>query len=134
MFSTLRKFIVIFLTLLQFIAPLVHAHASEYSSKPGLHIPGLEQYGAENTTPIPQIKTFQYNVDAEGMIVAVDMGLKQNRTNSRADPDNNYYLHQQSIAFNPSVSRFDTHFSPQTQPPVYRLFISSSSPRAPPVR
>ena len=48
MFSTLRKFIVIFLTMLQFIAPLVHAHASEHSSKQGLHVPGLEQYGAEN--------------------------------------------------------------------------------------
>ncbi len=84
MFSTLRKFIVIFLTMLQFIAPLVHAHESTHGSKLGLHIPGLEQYSAENKTHIDQMKTVQYNVSAESMIVAVDMGLKQNRANFRA--------------------------------------------------
>ena len=84
MFSTLRKFIVIFLTMLQFIAPLVHAHASEYNSKQGLHVPGLERYGAEHNMLISQMKTLQYNVCVEGMIVAVDIGIKQNRTNPQS--------------------------------------------------
>ena len=96
MFSTLRKFIVIFLTMLQFIAPLVHAHASEHGSKQGLHVPGLEHYGAENKMLIAQMKTLQYNVSVDGMIVAVDIGLKQTKTNPQADSDNNYYLHQQT--------------------------------------
>ena len=127
MFSTLRKFIVIFLTMLQFIAPLVHAHASEHSSKQGLHVPGLEHYGAEHKTLIAQMKTLQYNVSVDGMIVGVDIGLKQNRTNPQTDSDNNYYLHQQTVAFNTAVSRFDTNFSPQPQQLVYRLFIPSHS-------
>jgi hypothetical protein len=134
MLLTLRKFIVIFLTMLQLIAPLVHAHASEHGSKLGLHIPGLELYGAENKTQIARIKALQYNVSAEGMIVAVDMGLKQNRTNFRAAPDNTYYLHQQTVAFNTTVSRFDPPVYPQTQPLVCSLFFPSSPPRAPPAQ
>ena len=134
MFSTLRKFIVIFLTLLQFIAPLVHAHASEHSSKQGLHVPGLEQYGAENKSLMARMQTMRYTISADGIIVGVDTGLKQNRTNPQFDPDNDYYLHQQTVAFNPVVFRFDRYFSPQPQPPVYRLFIPLPPPRAPPVR
>jgi hypothetical protein len=134
MFSTLRKFIVIFLTMLQFIAPLVHAHASEYNSKQGLHVPGLERYGVEHNMLISQMKTLQYNVCVDGMIVAVDIGLTQNRTNLQSDSDNYYYLHQHAFVFNTTVSRFDTQFSPQSQQLVYRLFIPSPPPRGPPAR
>jgi hypothetical protein len=132
MFSTLRKFLVIFLTMLQFIAPLVHAHASEYSSKQGLHIPGLEHYDAEHNTLIDQIKTLQYNVSVDGMIIGVNLGLKQDQRNSQTDSDNSYYLHQHTVAFNTPVSRFDTNFSPQPEQLVYRLFIPSPPSRAPP--
>jgi hypothetical protein len=134
MFLTLRKFIVIFLTLLQLIAPLVHAHASEYPAKPGLHVPGLEQYGAENKTLLARMQTMHYTVCADGIIVGVDTGLKQNRTNPQIDQDNDYYLHQKTVAFNPLVSRFDRHFSPQPHPPLYRFFIPSPPPRAPPAQ
>ena len=134
MFSTLRKFIVIFLTILQFIAPLVHAHASEYSSKQGLHVPGLEHYDAEHNMPIDQMKTLQYNAFVDGMIVGVNLGLKQDQTNPRIDSANNYYLHQQTVVFNTPVSSFDTNFSPQPEQLVYRLFIPSPPSRAPPAR
>ena len=134
MFSTCCKFIVIFLTLLQFIAPLVHAHASEYSSKQGLHVPGLEEYGTEHKSLSSRMQTMQYSVSVDGILVGVDTGLKQNRTAPQSNPDNDYFLHQQKFAFNTAVSRFDTHFSSQSQPPVYRLFIPSSAPRAPPVQ
>jgi hypothetical protein len=134
MFSTLRKFIVIVLTMLQFIAPLVHAHASEQGSKPGLHVPGLEQYDAENKMLLAQMKTLQYNVSVEGMIVAVDVGIKQSKKTPHADSDNNGYLHQQMVTFTTEVSRFDNHFSKRPQQLFYRLLIPSSPPRAPPVR
>jgi hypothetical protein len=134
MFSTLRKFLVLFLTMLQFIAPLVHAHASTHSSKQGLHVPGLEHYGAEYNTPVARSEALQYPISINGVIVGVDSGLKQNRTNPQADSDNNYYLHQQTVAFTASVSRFDANFSPQPQQLVYRLFIPSPPPRAPPAQ
>ena len=134
MFLTLRKFIVIFLTMLQFIAPLVHAHASEHGSKPGLHVPGLELYNVEHNTLIAQMKTLQYSVSEDGMVAGVDVGLKQNRTNPHPDSDNNDYLHQQMVAFNTAVFRFDTDFSPQPNRFVYPVFIPSHSPRAPPAQ
>ena len=134
MFSTLRKFIVIFLAMLQFIAPLVHAHASEYNSKQGLHVPGLERYGVEHNMLISQMKTLQYNVCVDGMIVAIDIGLKENQTNPQSVSDNSYYLHQHTVPFNTAVSRVDTHFSLLPQPPDYRLFIPSPPTRAPPVQ
>jgi hypothetical protein len=134
MFSTLRKFLVIFLTMLQLIVPLVHVHASEYSSKPGLHVPGLEHYGAEHKTLIDQAKTLQYNVSVDGMIVGVDTGLEQNQTNPQTDSDNNLYLHQQTVAFDAAISRFGTNFSPQPEELVYRIFIVSTPPRAPPAQ
>ena len=134
MFSTLRKFLVIFLTLLQFIAPLVHAHASGYSSSPGLHIPGLEHYGDKQNTFLDQMKTSQYNVSVDGIIVGVNTGLKKNQTNPQPDLDRNYYLNQRTITFNTPASKFETHFSPQPEQLVYRLFISSPPSRAPPAK
>ncbi|MEI6068018.1 MAG: hypothetical protein WCP96_11790 [Methylococcaceae bacterium] len=132
MFSTLRKFLVVFLTLLQFIAPLVHAHAREYSLKPGLHVPGLEHISAEHNTPLAQNKTLPHHVSVDGMIVAVDTGVKQSQTNHPADSASDYFLPQQALAFNAAAFRFDTHFSPQSQQSVYRLLIPSPPPRAPP--
>ena len=132
MFSTLRKFMVIFLTMLQFIAPLVHAHASEPGSKQGLHVPGLEHYGAEHDMPTAGMKTVPYDVAVDGVVVGVDLGLKQNRTNHRTDADNSLYLHQQTVVFNAVVPRSDSHFSGQPPQLTYRLFVPSPPPRAPP--
>ena len=132
MFSTPRKFLVIFLTMLQFIAPLIHAHASENNLKQGLHVPGLESYGFEYNVLDTQMKTLQYNVSVDGMIIAVDTGIKQNQTNLQTDSGSYYYLHQKTVVLNTVASRFDANFSPQPQQLVYRLFIPSPPPRAPP--
>lgn len=132
MFSKLRKSMVIFLTMLQFIAPLVHAHASEHVSKQGLHVPGLEYYGTEHNTLPDQMKSLQYNVSGDGMIVGVNPGLKPIKTPFQADPDDHYYLHQQSIAFDSVAYALNTHFSPQPEQLVCRLLIPSPPSRAPP--
>ena len=132
MCSTLRKFLFIFLTMLQFIAPLVHAHASEHSSQQGLHVPGLEYYSAEHNTLLPQLKTAQFNVSADCMAVGVDTGLKQKQTLTPADSGDHYYLHQQTVAFHAPLSRFYANFSPQPGQSGYRVFISSPPTRAPP--
>ncbi|MDD2660966.1 MAG: hypothetical protein PHY54_15025 [Methylococcales bacterium] len=134
MFSSVRKFLVIFLTILQFIAPLVHAHASGFSSKLGLHVPGLEHFGVEHDPLSDQMKTLQYNVSVDGLIVGVDAGLKQNKANPQTDSKNHYYLHQQTVSFNTHVSRHDANFSPQPEQLVYRLIIPTPPPRAPPAR
>ena len=131
MFSILRKFLVIFLTMLQFIAPLVHAHASEHSPKQGLHVPGLERYDTELNALKAQIKALQYSSTVDGIIIGVNRGFKQNQTDL-TDSDCNFYLHQQIVVFNTAISGFDTNFISQPQQLVYRLFIPSHPPRAPP--
>lgn len=132
MFLSLRKFLVIFLALLQLIAPLVHAHASEKSSIAGLHVPGLEGYAADHDALM--FEAASYYAGAEGIIVGIDAGIKQNHAKPLADPDNSYYLPQQTVVFKTTLSPFDNNFSPQSPPFVAQLFSPSHSPRAPPVR
>ncbi len=132
MFSTLRKYLVVFLTLLQFIAPLVHAHAGEPGSTSGLHVPGLEYFSTEHNTPAAQMKRLSYNNAVEGMIVAVDSGVKQSQINQTSDLAPHYYLPQQAFVFNKAGSRFDAHFSSLSQQFVYCLLIPSPPQRAPP--
>ena len=134
MFSTPHKFLVIFLTMLQLIAPLIDAHASENNLKQGLHVPGLESYGFKYNVLDTQMKTFQYNVSLDGMIIDVDTGIKQNQTNLQTDSGSYYYLHQKTAVTNTAASRFDANFSPQPQQLVYRLFIPSQPLRAPPAQ
>jgi len=132
MFSTLSKYLVVFLTLLQFIAPLVHAHAGESGSTPGLHVPGLEYFSAEHSTPPTQLKMLSYSNAVEGMLVAVDSGVKQSQINQSGDSAPHYYLPQQAFVFNDADLRFDANFSPQSQQLVYCLLIPSPPQRAPP--
>ncbi len=130
MFTTLRKFTVIFLAILQLIAPLVHAHAGEKSPDRGLHVPGLEMYSAEHDTLLSQ--AIHYDFSTYGIIVGVDAGINDKKVNVAAD--NSHYLQPQMPAFNPTLSAFDNNFTPQAAQFICRLFIPSLSPRAPPAQ
>ena len=134
MFSTPRLLLVIVLTMLQFIAPLVHAHASKDYPHQGLHVPGLEGYGVAHNTLVSQMKILPYNISVDGIIVAVDMGIKQSQTKARINSDSHYYLNAQILVLNTVVSRFDANFSPQPQQLAYCLFSPSPPSRAPPVQ
>lgn len=124
MFTTLRKFIIIFLALLQLIAPLVHAHAGENILTRGLHVPGLEMYSVDHDTQMSQA------ISHDGFMIGVDVGMKDKKMN--ADLTNSHYLPQQISVFNLALSPFDHNFTPQAQQFICRLFIPSLSPRAPP--
>lgn len=132
MFSTLRRSTVIFLAILQLIAPLVHAHAGAKTPDLGLHVPGLEIYGAYHESPVSQAVSDDFSLD--GIIVSIDAGMKHKQANADADPDDSHYLHQQAPVFNAAISPFDINFSPQSQQFVCRLSIPSLSPRAPPAQ
>jgi hypothetical protein len=129
MFTTLRRFTVIFLAILQLIAPLVHAHAGEKVSDLGLHVPGLEMYGVDESS---MSQAVSYDFSSEGIIVSIDAGMKDKQAD--AGLDNSHYLYQQAPVFNAVLSPFDINFSPQSQQFVCRLPIPSLSPRAPPAQ
>jgi hypothetical protein len=145
MFTTLRKFTVIFLAILQLFAPLVHAHIGEKIGllpNPGfgtLHVPGLEKYNVESDAAISSVEMLYCSVSThdssfDGMLIDIDTGIKDRQANAKMDLDNCCYLHQQATIFKTAISPFDINFSPQTQLFVSRLFIPSLSPRAPPAQ
>ena len=127
--TTLRKFTFIFLTLVQLIAPLVHAHTGEKISNVGLHVPGLELLGIEQNGLRCQAIDYDH-----GIMVGIDAGIKDKKVNAIAESDNDYYVHQQSRDFN--LARSPSHttiLSPPSQR-FGRLILSSLIPRAPPVQ
>jgi len=136
MLFKLKKFVIVFLALLQFVAPLVHAHAGQKKqsltgvNSAKLHIPGLETYGVESETLMLESADHQYS--AEGFIISVDAGIKHEQAMSFIDFDNTYALPQQSLVFEPTISPFDTNFSPHVPIHAGSHLISSHTPRAPP--
>jgi hypothetical protein len=134
MFSIQRSFLVIVLTLLQCIAPLVHAHASEHIAKQGLHLPGFELSGSEHFASIaPEMKSLQNHVSIDGMIIVIDIGVKRNQYKHWITSDSNYYLHQQNVLFNAGDhSNIDTNFSPHLKQIDFLSLSSVHSSRAPP--
>lgn len=143
MIFSLRLSLITLLMMLQFIAPLVHAHTSENFSSKGIHIPGLEQYvnsanlALSNENLLCEISVFCSNVD--GMVVGVDTGFSRDavlpierKVNQTADSGNNHYLPAYSIVLKPLV------FLQLATLPTQSLSLSnqtnyfSNSPRAPP--
>ena len=133
MFSIQRSFLVIVLTLLQCIAPLVHAHASEHIAKQGLHLTGFELSGSEHFASIaPEMKSLQNHVSIDGMIIVIDIGVKRNQYKHWITSDSNYYLHQQDVVFNVGASKVDTNYSPLVNQINFLSLSSAHSSRAPP--
>lgn len=132
MFSSLRLVLLIFLAMMQFIAPLVHAHADQSCSRPGLHVPGLELlYGAASERAASQ--TQSHVADSGGFIFSVDTGIKQGQTLTVADSHSDYYLPQPYRVFRAVIPSLDTDAPPQISRFVSSLPSPSRSPRAPPV-
>lgn len=138
MFFQLKKFLVIFLALLQLVAPLVHAHAGEIThtlantGSAKLHIPGLESYATKYETKILATTGHLYNT--EGVVIGVDAGIKQKQLKYSIDADNQYILPEQSVVIEYSLSPSDHNFSPHAPIHVCRHLIASHTPRAPPAQ
>ena len=140
MLTSLRKFTVIFLAILQLIAPLVHAHVGEkagflsHSGVGALHVPGLERYSVDRSIyPAEAIhyKVSTHDFSSDGMLIGINAGIKDKQANVDVD---HYYLYQQIALFKTVILPFNTATPPQSQPFVCRLRIPSLSPRAPPVQ
>jgi len=145
MLTNLRKFTVIFLAILQLIAPLVHAHVGKNagllpnSSPAALHVPGLEKYSVDRDALVSGIKTFHGDIfshdpSADGMLIGIDTGIKHKPFKADADLDDHHYLHQQTVIFKTAASAIDAPFFPKSQQLVYRLLVPSISPRGPPAQ
>jgi|APCry1669193181_1035450.scaffolds.fasta_scaffold09278_4 hypothetical protein len=129
MLLTLRKFLIIFLTILQLFAPLVHAHASDSHSNQGFHVPGLEDFSSQHDS-LAYLKAPAFHTCVDGVLVSVGLGLKQKE--NPAIVNNNCYIVQQipSLAKPNLVSK--SYDSTLDQSLLLALVTSSPPTRAPP--
>lgn len=130
MFLSLRTFIIVFLVMLQFIAPLVHAHTGEKIFDKGFHVPGLEVYKSSQDVAALQISSF--NVDSEGVLVGINTGLKVKQSTMLDDSDVQVYITPPAVLIKTTLFQFDTNFSPHSQHVVLQSLASAHSARAPP--
>ncbi|MFA5985411.1 MAG: hypothetical protein WC782_15445 [Methylococcaceae bacterium] len=130
MISVASKFLVLLLTLLQFIAPLVHAHTGSPNPEHGLHVPGLEQYSVVNNDSY--LETTDQNKSSNSAIVAVNMGIKHINYTHSIIPPGHYWVSSADVFFNLTISSTDSNFSPQELLPNPQLYLAFSHPRAPP--
>ncbi len=125
-----RRFLFIFLTLLQVIAPLVHAHTNHSFANSGLHVPGLESYGVSQFSVLrPTVS----NYGDDGMLIMVDTGFRQNQASSMDDANDCFTLPLQPRIVKSTLSTFDANFSPHFPLFFTRLNLSLQAPRAPPL-
>lgn len=124
----MSRILVIFLSLLQLVAPLVHAHTGEHDPHEGFHIPELEFYSMkdEQTVQYGAMSHFQ----PDGMVIDVSSGLKFNDVL----PD---------VIGKECIGRVEKYFTDLKDPPVFifppyisafssQIFLYPSLSRAPP--
>jgi hypothetical protein len=142
---SLRLFFVTFLVLLQFIAPLVHAHTSEKVLSQGFHIPGLEVYArsvdATLSTHALLCKTSALCGDIDGQVVGVDAGVHremaiamQRLSKIIADLDLGFCFPQAPAVFKTAFSVFYITLTTLAAPLPAQLSNVAHSPRAPPLQ
>jgi hypothetical protein len=131
MLMLIRKSFIFLLVLLQFIAPLVHAHTGEKSFNLGLHIPGLESYRLDQNIPV--LQNVNHGWDSEGVLVGVDAGIKSTQDFLADNTDSSFTLPPAQL----SVSKLpenDCNFSPHCRSFSFKRHLSTILPRAPPAQ
>jgi hypothetical protein len=132
MVTVIRKPFIFMLVMLQFFAPLVHAHTGGNNYPKGLHIPGLESYQSNQNDTVFQNVNAAW--DSEGLLVVVDTGIKNPNGIPVVDEQTGFAL-LPSVQFAFAVfPKAKNNFSPQSQPLRYRGDFSPHSPRAPPAQ
>ncbi|WP_051384080.1 hypothetical protein, partial [Methyloglobulus morosus] len=132
MLPVIRQSFIIVLALLQLFAPLVHAHTGSNSFNHGLHIPGLESYRAAQNTPV--IQSVDVDWDSDGLLIVVDAGIKNPQDIFIESADPSYVLLPSDQLRIAALPKYDSNFSPQRQPFVFRRFPSTHPSRAPPAQ
>ncbi len=132
MLPNLSKSLIIVLAMLQFFAPLVHAHTGANRFNQGLHIPGLEAYPTQQHSPVMQ--NVNADRDSEGMLVMIDAGIRSYQDVSVEYTGNHFYLPPADLPRIAAIPEFKCNFSPHLFPFHSSVNLASHSPRAPPAQ
>lgn len=133
MVSGFSKSIILFLTVLQFFAPLVHAHTGNSAVNLGLHIPGLEQLASGKHTPVSQ----NVNPDwlDEGLAVMVDAGIRQNQDGLAYESSQTMsFMAHRRLPLAALPENDQSFFPPRTPFALNNRLDSVIAPRAPPAQ
>jgi hypothetical protein len=130
MLSSTRTFLLILLAMLQFIAPLVHAHARQHYLEIGLHLPGLEKFHAADESSSSDARLLSAHSD--DFIFSVDDGIKQSRPPMADDAPADYLLFRPFPDFRTAKSSLEISYPPHISPFIPHFSIALLSPRAPP--
>lgn len=79
--STPSYFLFIILALLQFVAPLVHAHTGEELPVQGVHLPGYEHYSVNHDSA--EFSALSHSCAEAYSIISVGTGIKHKITSSK---------------------------------------------------
>ncbi|WP_374087422.1 hypothetical protein [Methylomicrobium lacus] len=129
---SIRSLLPLLLVILQFFAPLLHAHAGQRDTHFGLHVPGLEAYSSASGGSLASQPEASYAA-AKDCIVAIDDGIREKRARSIEKPAGGECLPLLTWL---SSSSAEPHFLAEfPRPPLLlsRPRPLSLSPRAPPV-
>jgi hypothetical protein len=130
MTTVFRNALLMMLAMLQLVAPLVHAHAGNFKSSEGIHLPGFESYASTQHAVV--VKKVNLNHGAEGLLVVMDAGIKDPQDATIETKDIGYALPVTLIVLVASLHHADSNFSPHKRSFSYRIQPSPISPRAPP--
>ncbi|MGR9036550.1 MAG: hypothetical protein ACU83O_08175 [Gammaproteobacteria bacterium] len=127
-----RSLLLIFLAVLQFIAPLVHAHAGQHSPHLGLHIPGLESLNVSGDLPASEPAVCYSG--PEGIIFGVRDGISPKRVKIDTVGQSDLYFPELPTVIKSVTPAVDCRFSAHSPQFVSRFPALPPSPRAPPIR
>ena len=122
-----RQFLVMLLVLLQFAAPLVHAHIHDLGTSRGLHLHEFE------TLQLKSDSSFMSTLDYAGPIPSaiVDLGAAINVAQDAEPAPAFYFLYADSLLAAQYVVE-TINFSPHESAIITEPFLKQHSTRAPP--
>jgi hypothetical protein len=127
-----RLLLPLLLVILQFFAPLLHAHTGQQHPHFGLHIPGLENYNTLSGSAIAS-QAGTYDTAVQGCIVAIDDGFREKHHSAVESPDGGDCLPLLTWIFSANAESAPIAAFPPPPPLLSRHRSSSLSPRAPPL-
>lgn len=128
MVAFLRQFLVVLLVLLQFAAPLVHAHVDDSGQARGLHLHEFENLANKSTATL--VTALDSVNAAQSAIVELGAVIKNQQPLDDVSPV--YCLQGESLQWLAQYLVEAINFSPQPGLVVFEPFLSQNLTRAPP--
>lgn len=124
----IRHYLIFLLVLLQFVAPLIHAHKNSVTNfGTSIHLPEFEYVN----TLLKHAPEFIAPTSNSEEIIAISTGIK-NKIKPLLQTENGIFLLFLSVFLMAKKQPELRCFSSQTEPIPNRYFFNTASPRAPP--